>query len=232
MSRIFFLARTSRCASVVSGTRKGPCYFRRAQAAQQSEGQANLGVGRQCRVTAGEDKSQSVVFHSGSVGCQTWSGNRIGRIGSHQLTQRLDLLRQPLGAADPIDGLTARSRRDPCAGIGRHPVDRPMLEGGNESVLDGFLRQVEVSGCADQTGYYPARLLSEDTVDGVERERAGVPDSAASDAATVNVSQRPSPAAWPPQPARCLSRARFPGSPTPDGPRSSHARHRGSWRPT
>ena len=61
-------------------------------------------------------------------------------IGEHPLT------------TDAVDGPASRGGGDPGAGSVGDAVRRPMFEGGQECVLNGFLRGVEVTaeGC-DET---------------------------------------------------------------------------------
>jgi hypothetical protein len=126
------------------GHQEGARDLRRPQSTQQSEGEGDLRVGRQRRMAAGEDQSQSVVFHGLSFGRLIGWPRRFGRLGSHELAKRLDLLRQELRPSHPIDRLPPRGGGNPRSWIGRYAVERPVLERGDKGVLDRLLREVEV----------------------------------------------------------------------------------------
>ena len=62
-----------------------------------------------------------------------------------------------------------------------------MLQRLDEGVLDRLFSQVEVPDRPDEPGYDPARLLAEDAIDGIERERTATSDACRSGC----LSQRP-----------------------------------------
>jgi hypothetical protein len=64
----------------------------------------------------------------------------------------------PAEPADPVDRPVAGGRDDPAGRARRHPVGRPSLDGRGESLLDGFLGEVEVAEVSGQDGHRAAVL--------------------------------------------------------------------------
>ena len=166
-SRIFFWARTRRCARVGSGTRKARGDLGRGQAAEGAQRQRHACLGRQRRVAAGEDEPQAVIGDTRLAGCAVDAAHaaagRIVKLG--ESTQQPFLLDQASVPAQPVDGLVARGGDDPAAWVVGYPEARPALDGHHERVLDGFLGQIEVAQHADETGDRTALLLTEDLLD-------------------------------------------------------------------
>ena len=193
------------------GEQEGTGDLGRGQAAQRPEGQGHPGVHRECRVTAREDESQSIIRDVHGV------LRRLRIDGSQRrdrglASERLDLLGQPAAPAQPIDRTIARRRRDPGSGVVRHPSRRPGFEGGDERVLDCLLGKVEVAEDPDQRGDGPALLLAEQPIDELMSGPRRRP-----------IRRRQS--AWPgpsARPRRATPRRR------PAGSRSSRASRRGS----
>jgi len=67
----------------------------------------------------------------------------------------LELLATDAGAAQPIDRPAPRRGGNPRSRVGRQAIARPVLERGDEGVLDRFLGQVEVADSPDQAGDDP-----------------------------------------------------------------------------
>ena len=83
------------------------------------------------------------------------SPERLGRHG-------LRLLAGPPGlAADDVDGPSLRGYQQPAAWVVGDAVAGPPIDGTDEGVLDGLLRQVEVADRADEGGERPPPLLPE-----------------------------------------------------------------------
>src|SRR5262249_27417711 len=94
---------------------------------------------------------------------------------------------EPLPASQPVDRPVPGGGRDPGARVVRDPSLRPGLERGDEGVLDGFLREIEVAEDADQGGDGTALLLAEQAADELVRidGRVGQPAAAAPPAAAI-----------------------------------------------
>jgi len=90
------------------------------QAAEQPQGERHPGLGCQRRVAAGEDQPEPVVVDGAGQlrGCVV-----VDHQGRPVLGVALLL------AADPVEGAPGRGGGQPAARVGRHPVDRPALEG-------------------------------------------------------------------------------------------------------
>ena len=61
-----------------------------------------------------------------------------------------------------VDGLESADGHEPGAGIARHTIARPLLQGGPECLLDGLLGRVEVAEKAYQRGQDYSRLVAID----------------------------------------------------------------------
>jgi len=134
------LARTSRCAMVVVGTRK-------ARAISSVFNPHNVrSVSATCASgpapdAAGEDQAQSLVGHG--LFLHDLYARRFGR-REHGL-----LLREARPPPDPIDGVVARRAVEPGARIGR-PVRCPLHQRGGEGLLKRLFGKVEVAEGADE----------------------------------------------------------------------------------
>ena len=138
------LARTSRCAMVGSGTRNAramagvwmPATVRRVRATRAS---ADSSGWQQVKMS----RSRSSVMGSGVVQ-EVSVGVDLDPSPARACEGRL-LLDQPTGAPDAVDGATASRGGDPGARPVGDAVRRPVLEGGEERVLDRLLGGVEVA---------------------------------------------------------------------------------------
>jgi hypothetical protein len=93
-------------------------------------------------VAAGEDQPQPIV---GKAALAPQAHGRLRSCGQEAAFDLDELLRVAAGAAQPVEGAVARGRRDPGPRVGRDPVARPCLQGGDEGVGDGLLGCVEVA---------------------------------------------------------------------------------------
>ena len=134
-SRIFRFARTSRCASVASGTRKARAISGVSRPPTRLSVSATCASGGERRVAAGEDQLEPLVGNDGLLVVRELLGPR----------EQLRLARQRLLAADPVDRRVAGRRDDPGAGIARRSVARPALGRADEGVLHRVLGEVEVT---------------------------------------------------------------------------------------
>ena len=165
-SRILRLARTSRCASVGSGTRKAratpavdsPPSVRRVSATCASE------VER--RVAAGEDQPQPVGrfrFHRLTPLPASWARSSCSRVC-------VWCVRDAAGR-----GLRRAAVDNPGGRIPGHTLDRPVLDRGDEGFLEGVLGEIEVAKDANQRGQDPAVRLAKDQLDRVPRSALQTP---------------------------------------------------------
>jgi hypothetical protein len=146
------------------GDQEGMRDLGRRQPAEETEGQRDLRLPRQGRVTAGEHQSQALVRHARCHGLlpRLLRGRRRRR---RQLELRRPCALHPL-APEPVDRTVARHRHDPRERVVRHAVARPALDRGREGVLDGVLGQVPVADRADERRDRPAEVLAEQAVGG------------------------------------------------------------------
>lgn len=87
-------------------------------------------------------------------------------------------------ATEPVDRLAGRRRGQPAAGVGRHAVDGPALEGDQERLARGVLGDVEVTEAPRERGDHPAELLAVDPLEALHADllerRAGAQASGSS----------------------------------------------------
>src|SRR5579859_5738030 len=107
----------------------------RRQAADEAECQGNLRVGGERRVAAGEDQLEPLVRDYALLVL----GKLLGA------GEQLCLSREGLLAADAVNRTVARCRDDPRAGVRRRPVQRPVLGGDDEGVLNRVLGEIEIA---------------------------------------------------------------------------------------
>ena len=133
----------------------------RLETAERAEGERDLGLERQRRVTAGEDQTQAIVGDIARIERRRRDGQaRFGRdVGGN-------LLREPALAADAVDGLVPRRLDDPGPRRFRHAGGPPLVHGGGKGFLRGFFRDVEVPDEPDQSGDDPAPVGAIHGVDG------------------------------------------------------------------
>ena len=155
------------------GDQEGAGDLRRRQAAERAQGERDPRLRRERRVAAGEDQPQAVVGELVGVTARSSPSARAARArpASSVFASSVAL------AAQAVDRAVAGDARDPGAGIVRHAVARPALEGDDEGVLDRLLGEVEVAEDADQGRDRPSRLAPEQAV---ERPFANRYDAAAS----------------------------------------------------
>ena len=138
------------------GDEEGTGHLIGGEATEQSQRQRDLCLGREGRVAAGEDESESVVLHGPGL-----------------------LFRRLLGALDDqpkefassrfatkvIDGSISSGRRDPATRVRGEALDGPLPEGEGECLLDRVLGEVDVTEDAYQGGHRPTGLFAEDAPD-------------------------------------------------------------------
>jgi hypothetical protein len=124
--------------------------------AEGAQGERDLCLDRERRVTAGEDELQALV------------GKRRG-VHRHLSTiargEQAHLGGEGPVAADAIRGPVPGRRHQPGARVAGDAVARPSVGGHGERVLGGFLGEVEVAEEADQGGQDAAPFLAEDLVE-------------------------------------------------------------------
>ncbi len=169
-SRIFALARSSRCAIVVSGQRKAraisavvrPPSNRSVSAT--CDGVASAGWQQvKIRRNRSSRTAPSSIGSSGVCSCTAWS-SRSPRVASRR-SRSIARLR-PVVMIQP-------------AALGGRPRDGPALERDGERILDRLLGEVDVAELARQHGHGAAVLLAEHTLDlrGGQLRHAGVSPS-------------------------------------------------------
>ena len=136
----------------------------RRQAPERPQGQRDLGFHRQGRVAAGEDQAQAIVrdgAHLVRTSFRTrWFGPKLGQLRKQPL-----LLLEAFRAPQPVDRLVAGGRGDPRARVVGNTRLRPALQGDDERLLDGLLREVEIAEHPDERRDRPSRLLAKHAVD-------------------------------------------------------------------
>jgi hypothetical protein len=133
--------------------------LRRGEATERPQGQRLARLEAERRVAAGEDQPQAVVGDRGRL-------VHLGLLGGcfvdpHQLGEALGPAVGRLSAADPVDRLAPRRRRQPGAWAGRDAVATPGRERRLERVLHRVFGQGEVADLADQRRQHGAALLAE-----------------------------------------------------------------------
>jgi hypothetical protein len=136
----------------------------RGQAADQTQRERDLRLGRQGGVAAREDQREPLVC------------DRAHRFLLLGLRDELDESREPglLRFQRPlppqaVDREVARGRDDPRPGARRDAVAGPALRGDRERFLDGVLGEVEVTERADQDRDRAPELLPKCLRDRVDR---------------------------------------------------------------
>jgi len=102
----------------------------RREAAEGSQGQRDLRLGRQCRVTAREDQAQPLVRDRLVL---------LHRLLHVKRGEQLRLAAQVLLAANAIDRAVAGGRQQPRAGVLGRAVAGPALERSGEGLLHRVL---------------------------------------------------------------------------------------------
>jgi hypothetical protein len=132
-----------------------------AQPAEGAQRERDLGLGRERRMTAGEDELQALVADGHGLFDLVLDGLR--RIEQPRLGGERAL------SPDAVDRAIAGGRDEPGDGVVGSAVARPALGGDGEGVLGGLLGEVEVAEEADQGGQHTAPLVAEDVVDQLRR---------------------------------------------------------------
>ena len=138
--------------------KKRPGDFFGGQVADFAQCQRHLSIRRECRVTAGEDQAQAIVFHV-----------VVTPVG---LLQRLQLSDQhwpgrgkPRAATQHIDGLETPGGNQPRPWIVRHTVTLPALDRDKERLMQGLFGEVEIAKQTDQGRQDPPRLFAVNLLD-------------------------------------------------------------------
>src|SRR5207244_1483893 len=87
-------------------------------------------------------------------------------------SELLGLLSKDPVAPDAVDRAIPRGRDDPRAGVPRHTVPWPPLEGCRERVLDGVLGQLEVTESAGEDRDRMSPFLAEGLLDDIRHPLA------------------------------------------------------------
>jgi len=99
-----------------------------------------LCIGIQCRVTAGEDQAEAVIYHV-----------VVLYLGS--LLRYIEFTGDFAPAlAQPVDRAEASRGNQPGPRAGRHTLYRPALDRRGERILKRLLGEIEVAEEADQRG--------------------------------------------------------------------------------
>ena len=119
--------------------------FLGSQVTDFAQGQCHLSLDRQGRVAAGEDQAQAVVLQMLAIP-DLALGERFGAV-LQGLEARL--------TAQLIDSFEAPSGDQPSAWIGRHALNRPLLQSGTKGLMQGLFGQVEIAEQANQGCQHP-----------------------------------------------------------------------------
>ena len=130
------------------------------QAADLTQRQRHLGIGRQCRMAAREDQPQPVVINA-LFGYGRLAGHRLDLIG-----QACERRVEPRPAPDGVDCLESTCRDEPRPWIVGHAIARPLLHGGDERVVQRLLGEIEIAKKTDEGGKDATRFTA---VSGVDR---------------------------------------------------------------
>jgi len=131
------------------------------QPAQGAQRQRHLRLGRQRRVTAGEDQAHALV-RNGRVGL-TRQIRIVAQLGD--VAELAADLFETSGAPERIDGLMARCGDDPRSRVRRTTRTRPLIDGNGERVLHRLLGYVEVADEPDDRRQHTAELFGVETFD-------------------------------------------------------------------
>ncbi len=71
-------------------------------------------------------------------------------VEAHELGKASGAVRQRAIAAQAIDRPSPRGDREPCPGVGGHPVASPCRDGRGERILNGVLGELEIANMSDQ----------------------------------------------------------------------------------
>jgi hypothetical protein len=124
-----------------------------AEPAEGAQGERNLRLARERRVTAGEDELQTLIRKRRAL------HRHLSRIARDE---QAELGREGPVAADAVRRPVPGRRHQPGARVAGGAVAWPSVGGQRERLLRGFLGEVEVAEEADQGGQDAAPLLAED----------------------------------------------------------------------
>ena len=127
----------------------------RGQAEHCPEGERDLGLAGQDRMTTGKDKPQTIVGLARRLLRQRSNQLELGSVG--RLPAKL------------IQALPARRGQQPLGRPLGDAVMRPVLESLDDGSGHQLFRQVEVAKLADQARSKPARLLAKDALEQLVR---------------------------------------------------------------
>jgi hypothetical protein len=117
-------------------------------------------------VAAREDQAQPIIGDGHLVlGAAARFDRRKLRLDRRFAPELCGLVAQAPTTAQPIDRPVPGRGGDPRTGIRRDASVGPDLERGDEGVLDGLLREVEVAQDPDERRDRPSLLLAEQAVD-------------------------------------------------------------------
>jgi len=112
-----------------------------SEAADQFQGQGNLGLRSQRRVATREEQPQPVVVHHAGV-CG-WGGvDHHGCLPVLGVATRL--------TTEPIERLAGRCGGEPPTGVRRNPGSGPVLERGHEGLARRILDEIDVAEAPDE----------------------------------------------------------------------------------
>src|SRR5919106_1651466 len=136
----------------------------RGQAAERPQGESDLCIGSECRMTAGEDEFEPLIWKRRRVRAILY---RLGHVEQAGLRGQLAI------AANAVDGPVPRRRHEPGAGIRGDAVSGPAFCGDGEGLLRGFLGEVEVAEEADQRSEDTAPVVAESLLEDRYRSTIG-----------------------------------------------------------
>ena len=122
------------------------CDLFRGEAAERTQRECDLRLGRERRVAAHEDQLETLVLDE----------RRVDLVHVDLVHRRLrdlelaGLRGKGSRAPDAVDRTVARRRHEPACAVGRSPVTRPALRRDRERLGGGFLGELEVAEEAHQ----------------------------------------------------------------------------------
>src|SRR5204862_239409 len=134
------------------------------QPTERPQGEGDLRLGGECRMTTGEDELEPLV----------WKLRRVhGVLGCLGHLEQAGLRGQRAIAANAIDRSVPGRRQEPGALVGGLTVARPALRGDGEGLLSGFLGEVEVAEEADERSEDAAPVVAEGLLENRYRSTSG-----------------------------------------------------------
>lgn len=151
------------------GDEERPCDVGGRDAADEAQGEGDLGGGGEGGVAAEEDEPEAVVGSRCGLACGFGFGSAVRP--RFRLDQQVQLRPEGLGAAQRVEGVVPGGGRQPGTGPVRYPAARPVDEGGGIRVLDALLGQVEVARDAYRRGEHGGPLATVRVLDGAADRR-------------------------------------------------------------